>query len=157
MGHRHGGPLADGRLVRILPRRVLQSRRSSGAAPRKNPAMLVVKRYQKTEPMPRRIGSLRKVSAGSGSARRHGISRALLTRWRRIFRVGQLVGVGRPQSLAVQVASEMTQACFCAKCTECGHGARSFRAWVLLIGLPPKRCRGGSSSDQGVRAAAPSR
>lgn len=52
--------------------------------------------------------SLRGFRQCSATARRHGISRALLTRWRRDFRSGQLAGVARPHFLAVQVASEMS-------------------------------------------------
>ncbi|NBZ90120.1 IS66-like element accessory protein TnpA [Stagnihabitans tardus] len=52
--------------------------------------------------------SLRGFRQCSATARRHGISRALLTRWRRDFRAGQLASERRPQFLAVEVASEMS-------------------------------------------------
>lgn len=50
--------------------------------------------------------SLRGFRQCAATARRHEVSRALLTRWRREFRSGQLVAGGRPQFLAVQVASD---------------------------------------------------
>jgi len=50
--------------------------------------------------------SLRGFRQCAATARRHEVSRALLTRWRRDFRSGQLVAGGRPQFLAVQVASD---------------------------------------------------
>jgi transposase len=50
--------------------------------------------------------SLRGFRQCAATARRYEISRALLTRWRRDFRAGQLVGGGRPQFLAVQVGPE---------------------------------------------------
>ena len=52
--------------------------------------------------------SLRGFRQCAATARRYEISRALLTRWRRDFRSGQLVAGGRPQFLAVQVASDAT-------------------------------------------------
>jgi transposase-like protein len=52
--------------------------------------------------------SLRGFRQCAATARRYEISRALLTRWRRDFRSGQLVADGRPQFLAVQVASDVT-------------------------------------------------
>lgn len=51
--------------------------------------------------------SLRGFRQCSATARRHGISRALLTRWRRDYRAGRLACDRRPQFLAVEVASEM--------------------------------------------------
>lgn len=53
-------------------------------------------------------GELRGFRQCAATARRYEISRALLTRWRRDFRSGQLVADGRPQFLAVQVASDVT-------------------------------------------------
>lgn len=50
--------------------------------------------------------SLRGFRQCAATARRYEISRALLTRWRRDFRSGQLVAGSRPQFLAVQVASD---------------------------------------------------
>lgn len=50
--------------------------------------------------------SLRGFRQCAATARRYEISRALLTRWRRDFRAGQLVGGARPQFLAVQVEPE---------------------------------------------------
>lgn len=50
--------------------------------------------------------SLRGFRQCAATARRYEISRALLTRWRRDFRSGQLVAGRRPQFLAVQVASD---------------------------------------------------
>ena len=50
--------------------------------------------------------SLRGFRQCAATARRYEISRALLTRWRRDFRSGQLVSGSRPQFLAVQVASD---------------------------------------------------
>ena len=50
--------------------------------------------------------SLRGFRQCAATARRYEISRALLTRWRRDFRSGQLVAGIRPQFLAVQVASD---------------------------------------------------
>lgn len=50
--------------------------------------------------------SLRSYRPCAATARRYEISRALLTRWRRDFRSGQLVASGRPQFMAVQVASD---------------------------------------------------
>ena len=52
--------------------------------------------------------SLRGFRQCAATALRYEISRALLTRWRRDFRSGQLVAGSRPQSLAVQVASDAT-------------------------------------------------
>ena len=49
--------------------------------------------------------SLRSYRQCAATARRHEISRALLTRWRREFRSGHLVADGRPTFMAVQVAS----------------------------------------------------
>ena len=49
--------------------------------------------------------SLRGYRQCAATARRHEISRALLTRWRREFRSGHLVADGRPKFMAVQVAS----------------------------------------------------
>jgi transposase len=49
------------------------------------------------------LGGYRQCAA---TARRYEISRALLTRWRREFRSGHLVADGRPQFMAVQVASD---------------------------------------------------
>ncbi|WP_413876520.1 transposase [Albidovulum sp.] len=51
--------------------------------------------------------SLRGFRQCAATARRYEISRALLTRWRRDFRSGQLVAGSRPQLLAVQVASDV--------------------------------------------------
>lgn len=50
--------------------------------------------------------SLRGYRQCAATARRYEISRALLTRWRRDFRSGHLVADGRPQFMAVQVASD---------------------------------------------------
>lgn len=50
--------------------------------------------------------SLRGFRQCAATARRYEISRALLTRWRRDFRSGQLVAGGRPQFVAVRVASD---------------------------------------------------
>jgi transposase len=50
--------------------------------------------------------SLRGFRQCAATARRYEISRALLTRWRRDFRSGQLVAVGRPQFMAVQVSGD---------------------------------------------------
>ena len=50
--------------------------------------------------------SLRGYRPCAATARRYKISRALLTRWRREFRSGHLVADGRPQFMAVQVASD---------------------------------------------------
>ena len=50
--------------------------------------------------------SLRGFRQCAATARRYEVSRALLTRWRREFRSGQLVAGSRPQFLAVQVASD---------------------------------------------------
>ena len=50
--------------------------------------------------------SLRGFRQCAATARRYEISRALLTRWRRDFRSGQLVAGSRPQFLAVQVATD---------------------------------------------------
>ena len=50
--------------------------------------------------------SLRGFRQCAATARRYEISRALLTRWRRDFRAGQLAGGARPQFLAVQVEPE---------------------------------------------------
>ena len=50
--------------------------------------------------------SLRGYRQCAATARRYEISRALLTRWRREFRSGHLVADGRPQFMAVQVASD---------------------------------------------------
>lgn len=50
--------------------------------------------------------SLRGYRQCAATARRHEISRALLTRWRREFRSGHLVPDGRPKFMAVQVASD---------------------------------------------------
>lgn len=49
--------------------------------------------------------SLRGYRQCAATARRYEISRALLTRWRRDFRSGHLAADGRPQFMAVQVAS----------------------------------------------------
>ena len=51
--------------------------------------------------------SLRGFRQCSATARRHGISRALLTRWQREYRAGELASERRSQFLAVEVASEM--------------------------------------------------
>ena len=50
--------------------------------------------------------SLRGYRQCAATARRYEISRAFLTRWRRDFRSGHLVGDGRPQFTALQVAAE---------------------------------------------------
>ena len=50
--------------------------------------------------------SLRGYRQCAATARRHEISRAFLTRWRRDFRSGQLVSEGRPQFMAVQVSAD---------------------------------------------------
>ncbi|WP_156317642.1 transposase [Cypionkella psychrotolerans] len=50
--------------------------------------------------------SLRGYRQCAATARRYEISRALLTRWRREVRSGYLVSEGRPQFMAVQVASD---------------------------------------------------
>lgn len=50
--------------------------------------------------------SLRGYRQCAATARRYEISRALLTRWRRDFRSGQLAVDCRPQFMAVQVASD---------------------------------------------------
>ena len=50
--------------------------------------------------------SLRGYRQCAATARRHEISRALLTRWRREFRSGHLVADGRPHFMAVQVAAD---------------------------------------------------
>lgn len=52
--------------------------------------------------------SLRGFRQCSATARRHGISRALLTRWRRDFRSCQLAGVARPHFLAVQLTTDVS-------------------------------------------------
>ena len=50
--------------------------------------------------------SLRGYRQCAATARRHEISRALLTRWRREFRSGHLVADGRPQFMALQIAPD---------------------------------------------------
>lgn len=62
--------------------------------------------------------SLRGLRQCAATARRYEISRALLTRWRRDFRSGQLVAGSRPQFLAVQVASDATGTAGCQSTTK---------------------------------------
>ena len=50
--------------------------------------------------------SLRGNRQCAATARRYEISRALLTRWRREFRSGHPISEGRPQFMAVHVASD---------------------------------------------------
>jgi transposase len=53
--------------------------------------------------------SLRGHRQGSATARRHGLSRSLLTRWRAEYRAG-LLGLGRPVFAPVAVTSEVPPA-----------------------------------------------
>ena len=51
--------------------------------------------------------SLRGARQGAATARRHGISRSLLTRWRREFRAGLLRAEGRPGFTPLQIAPDV--------------------------------------------------
>ena len=51
--------------------------------------------------------SLRGVRQGAATARRHGISRSLLTRWRKEFRAGLLGAERRPGFTPLQIAPEV--------------------------------------------------
>ena len=50
--------------------------------------------------------SLRGARQAAATARRHGISRSLLTRWRREFRTGLLRAEGRPGFTPLQIARD---------------------------------------------------